>query len=228
MLSLLTSSLAVAGAISLTQAQGGCTPGDDSYDYLLLVEQWPETQGMSGYNYFTLHGLWPSRNSSPSSASTYPCQCTNEAFDENLLLDILPDMNKFWPSYKGNNPQFWSHEWGKHGTCARFQDQFTFFKTALLFRTEVDTMGSLKTAGILPGSSYSATDMGNAIAADAGAHPTFGCKSGNVLSEIGFCFDKLGHVQECSENVLHLRDEVTSCDVTQDIKFPAPKWDNVN
>lgn len=38
--------------------------------------------------------------------------------------------NKYWPSLEGNNTAFWSHEWGKHGTCSGL-DQLTYFRSAL-------------------------------------------------------------------------------------------------
>lgn len=26
-------------------------------------------------------------------------------------------MNVYWKDYKGDDEDFWEHEWGKHGTC---------------------------------------------------------------------------------------------------------------
>ena len=40
-----------------TSGSGGCTPGDNSFDILLLVEQWPGSLGMHADG-FTIHGLW--------------------------------------------------------------------------------------------------------------------------------------------------------------------------
>lgn len=31
--------------------------------------------------------------------------------------DLLSYMNTYWKDYQGNDESFWSHEWGKHGTC---------------------------------------------------------------------------------------------------------------
>lgn len=31
--------------------------------------------------------------------------------------DLLSYMNAYWKDYQGDDESFWSHEWGKHGTC---------------------------------------------------------------------------------------------------------------
>lgn len=31
--------------------------------------------------------------------------------------DLLSYMNTYWKDYQGDDESFWSHEWGKHGTC---------------------------------------------------------------------------------------------------------------
>ena len=99
----------------------GCTTSDTHFDYLLLVTQWPATQPSASWpagadvSDFTLHGLWPSRTG--ADVNTYPCTCTSEQFSDSKVASVMDQMKAHWPSYTGNNDQFWSHEWSKHGTC---------------------------------------------------------------------------------------------------------------
>merc|ERR1719272_309022 len=99
---------------TLRAGPSGCTTGDNHFDYLLLVAQWPATQKSSTWpagadiNDFTLHGLWPSRTG--ADVNSYPCTCTSETFDASKESTIMSEMEAHWPSYTGNNDQFWSHE----------------------------------------------------------------------------------------------------------------------
>merc|ERR1711934_412048 len=79
-----------------------CDEGDNCYD--LRMQNVPGcTQG------WTLHGLWPQWAES----------CSSEQFDPSQVASIVDDLNANWPSCSGSAQSFWSHEWGKHGTCSR-------------------------------------------------------------------------------------------------------------
>lgn len=90
-----------------------------TYDYLALVQQWPPTQCSfhtctnSSIDFFTLHGLWPDNND-----GSYPCFCTKQIYSPDAISSIRNSMDKYWPSFQGNNDDFWSHEYEKHATCA--------------------------------------------------------------------------------------------------------------
>merc|ERR1712028_89911 len=90
----------------------GCTTSDTHFDYLLLVTQWPATQPSASWpagadvSDFTLHGLWPSRTG--ADVNTYPCTCTSEQFSDSKVASVMDQMKAHWPSYTGNNDQFWS------------------------------------------------------------------------------------------------------------------------
>ncbi|TYZ61097.1 hypothetical protein PybrP1_000389 [[Pythium] brassicae (nom. inval.)] len=70
--------------------------------------------------HFTLHGLWPEHE-----AGSPPGFCDGEPFDADAVeqavgLDVL---REFWPDVKYSDaspqyPQFWAHEWTRHGTCS--------------------------------------------------------------------------------------------------------------
>jgi len=204
--------------VSNVMAKSGCTTGDDSYDYFLLVQQWPATQSSaswpSGANTsdFSLHGLWPSRIGSDS--STYPCQCTQESFDESKISDLLTRMETNWASYTGQNIEFWTHEWSKHGTCSTplLSSQHDYFSNALDARFKTTLLAKLAKQGIVPDSvkTYSSSDISSAV----GNSPALGCK-GSHLSEIAVCLSKddLSR-QNCDPSVLSNRGEFNDCPET--------------
>ncbi len=82
-------------------------------------------------NHFAIHGLWPQYSS-----GGYPSICTDEPFDEQIIIDIgINEMNQYWPNIKSNiddvdYDSFWEHEWTKHGTCSLLT-QYEYFNTTL-------------------------------------------------------------------------------------------------
>ena len=73
-----------------------------------------------------IHGLWPEWNS-----TSWPQFCNpGNHLNLNEIAPLMPTMNLYWHSCEGNNTEFWSHEWLKHGTCTPF-DQYTYFSVAL-------------------------------------------------------------------------------------------------
>lgn len=70
--------------------------------------------------HLTLHGLWPERETGAP-----PGFCGGEPFDAAAVeqavgLDVLREL---WPDVKYSDaspqyPQFWEHEWMRHGTCS--------------------------------------------------------------------------------------------------------------
>eukprot|EP00656_Telonema_subtile_P032746 TRINITY_DN35_c0_g3_i1.p1 TRINITY_DN35_c0_g3~~TRINITY_DN35_c0_g3_i1.p1 ORF type:complete len:351 (+),score=52.33 TRINITY_DN35_c0_g3_i1:177-1229(+) len=216
---------------NLRSGPSGCTTGDTTFDYLLLVAQWPATQRSahwpagSDVTDFTLHGLWPSRIG--TNVNSYPCTCTPEAFSESKVPASLTDMKAHWPSYTGKNDQFWGHEWSKHGTCCDktqgLSDQASFFAGALKLRDQAGFLAALTKAGLTPGGTYSYSNMSDAIKAANGVAPLMGCKTGNTLSEVGMCVDpKTMKFMECDDTVKHqIGDEVSDCDQSIPVKFPS-------
>jgi len=215
---------------TVNSGPSGCTAGDNSFDYLLLVQQWPATQQSTTWppgavlDDFTLHGLWPSRIG--ANVASYPCTCTSEAFSESEVPASLDEMKAHWPSYTGQNDVFWGHEWSKHGTCCDttpgVNSQADFFASALSMRDKSGILAAFNTSGIVPGASYSFDKMAQAVKSAIGVNPTMGCKTGNTLSEIALCFTKDLQLQECDPSVSSQPgDEVSDCDQTVDIVFPS-------
>merc|ERR1719247_888313 len=139
----------------------------------------------------------------------------------------MTDLEAHWPSYTGNNNQFWSHEWSKHGTCCDktkgLEDQLGFFTAALQYRQKAGFLDAFKKAGITPGASYSYGNMSDAVKAALGVAPLMGCKTGNTLSEIGMCIDKDSmQFIECDISVKNQQgDEVSDCDKSASVVYPA-------
>jgi len=193
------------------------------------VQQWPATTpgswpAGSKLDDFTLHGLWPSRTG--ADVNSYPCECTSEAFDDSKLTSIQTEMEARWPSYTGNNDQFWSHEWTKHGVCCNhspgLEDQLSFFSATLGLRDKSGLLAALTKAKITPGGSYNYADMAAAVKASLGVNPLMGCKKGNPLSEVGICYSKTMEPIECDSSVkTQSGDEVSDCDTTGKVVFPA-------
>jgi len=211
---------------------GGCS--GTTFDYLLLVQQWPAAATNTQWpkeadlTDFTLHGLWPSRIG--SAVSSYPCQCTDEEFSEDKIQGSLDEMKSHWPSYNGDDDAFWTHEWSKHGTCAvnagSVSDQSDFFATAISLRSKSGLLSAFEAAGIkADGSTYAHDDMVAAVKKSLGAEPTLGCNKQNELSEIGICYSKTDlSAQGCDASVVNQKsDEISDCDHTQPITFLAPQ-----
>ena len=73
-------------------------------------------------SFFSIHGFWPQWASKCDNSAS---EVSKEDFDPAFQKILL----KEWPTCKGNDHEwFWSHEWRKHGTCAKsfktMQDYF--------------------------------------------------------------------------------------------------------
>lgn len=82
---------------------------------------------------YTIHGLWPQYND-----KDYPTFCKKVDFSIDKLKPIINNLNKYWCSNKGDNDDFWKHEYEKHGSCVFSDiDEFTYFNITLNLYYEV-------------------------------------------------------------------------------------------
>ncbi|ORX69378.1 RNase Sy [Linderina pennispora] len=174
---------------------------------VVLVQQW--FKGLGPDDQFTLHGLWPNTcsgaqtgNNGCDDSRLYPDLGTIIQGFNSTLYDQL---NTYWPSYKGDNPAFWSHEWNKHGTCVttldpscytdykKYQDVNDYFTKVLSLRKQYDYYGVLAKAGITPGSgkTYKSSQFKAAIKAALGVDVAIKCQNG-ALNEIWAWFNVQG------------------------------------
>ncbi|CAO3644941.1 unnamed protein product [Cunninghamella blakesleeana] len=190
-------------AISCSNNSGGecCTPTNG---ILILVQQWIEGYGPD--DAFTMHGLWPDTCSGGQTGDN-GCDPSRNYPDLGSIIQsnqtLNTDMNTYWPSYKDDNPAFWSHEWNKHGTCVSTlqpkcysnfkenEDVYDYFGTALQLRSKYNLHSTLSDSQITPGGSYSSSSMISAIKSAYGVKPLVNCKNGK-LNEIWIYFNVKG------------------------------------
>ena len=140
-------------------------------------------------NHLVIHGLWPQYSS-----GGYPSTCTDEPFDEQIVVDIgMSEMNQYWPNIKSNttNPDydsFWEHEWTKHGTCSPL-NQTDYFNTTLnlgkIFGTTPIIIDNV-------GNNISTTDLRTAFGGNNMV--SLQCEGGRYLSGVFTCWSM------CSSN----------------------------
>ncbi|XP_071249836.1 ribonuclease T2-like isoform X2 [Salvelinus alpinus] len=122
---------------------------------LILTHHWPSTfcsmeHCHSKFDYWTLHGLWPDKGQ----------ECNSSLhFNETLIQDLLPEMQKWWPDLKiPESSRFWKYEWQKHGTCAAkaesLNSQHKYFGKALELYHKLDLDGVMKKCNIVPSETY--------------------------------------------------------------------------
>ena len=137
---------------------------------------------------WTIHGLWPSRLTTPQN---YPCDCSNESFNVSSISSLKSQLDEFWPSSSGENENFWKHEWEKHGTCAirTFKNQFSYFSETLKLRHSFPADDLLKDYAPSP-TGYSYDSIKNALKIN-GNEVILRCGNSNKkqrLQEIMICY----------------------------------------
>ncbi|KIJ54910.1 hypothetical protein M422DRAFT_73659 [Sphaerobolus stellatus SS14] len=131
--------------------------------------------------------------------------------------DLLAYMEKYWISQGSPNANFWAHEFSKHATCFSTYDTacytpyfkhaevVDFFDSAIRAYKMFPTGQFLASQGIVPSNTttYTLTQLNNAIKAHTGAIPYFGCSGANapegdgrtILTEVWYYNYVLGTTQ---------------------------------
>ncbi|XP_003743957.1 ribonuclease Oy [Galendromus occidentalis] len=178
---------------------------DPNFEFLLFSQQ-----TSSGYclahghckksqlrPFFTIHGLWP------SNATTWPESCNlTVKFDIKVLDPIRSDLNKYWPSVIGVNPEyFWSHEWHKHGSCAMSNPPLSgvldYFNGTLNLLRTYNVSNFFLDSEIKPSetTAYKVSDVLKALKTDLTTNANIVCRKAEgysypVLTEVRFCLSK--------------------------------------
>jgi ribonuclease I len=173
---------------------------DTSYDYFLFETEWKPTNCKfmncpSAYigEAFNIHGLWPERKD-----GNYPSNCSNAPFGVSSSLEA--ELNKYWESYNGDNPDFWLHEWSKHGTCVSPAESCeAYLGSVVNLFLAVDPQGLLATHHITPSNSvsYSVSAFLEAFATDV----NITCKCSNnvcYFEKLEMCVDKNLGLMNCT------------------------------
>ncbi|KAJ7596651.1 ribonuclease T2 [Mycena floridula] len=115
--------------------------------------------------------------------------------------DLLDYMGKYWINQGAPNTDFWAHEFSKHATCTstfdvacygssyrKHQDVVNFFDAVIRAFKQYPTFDMLASFGIVPSNrtSYTRTDILNALKSQTAATPFLGCKNGTILSEVWY------------------------------------------
>ncbi|KAK9762596.1 hypothetical protein K7432_011521 [Basidiobolus ranarum] len=196
----------VSCSLQTTNPQNSCCA--PSYGLVVFTQQWLTGQGPA--DSFTIHGLWP--NSCNGSFSSNGCDPSRQYQDVGAIVEkqnstLFQLMNTYWVSYTGDNSEFWTHEWDKHGTCVstlsphcygedyqQYEEMIDYFDSVIQLHQQFDIYGALSDAGITPGNSYSKQDMVNAVKKSLNVDAWFHCKS-NVLEEVWIYLNVKGRSQ---------------------------------
>ncbi|KAF9386096.1 ribonuclease T2-like [Podila verticillata] len=181
-----------------------CVP---KHGLVVHSQQWHRDLGPN--DKFTIHGLWPNDCDGSFRNSVF-CDPNREYPDvENILIGysdkrqgFLDDMYKYWPSYEPS-PQapdfndFWSKEWGKHGTCVSTLDPscmdkdmavYSYFDKVLELREEYDIYAALAAHNITPGDTYPVDEVINAIEQELNVGAAVSCKHARAPLEFHLFF----------------------------------------
>ncbi|KAJ1822503.1 hypothetical protein LPJ56_000734 [Coemansia sp. RSA 2599] len=183
---------------------------------LVLALQWDTRWGPS--NAFTVHGLWPDTcegKQLPNQGCDPQRSYTNISGIIRAADPLLhADMSTYWPSNKGDNDWFWTHEWVKHGTCVTTlhprcygadgyeprREVADYFRKILELREKYDLFRALARGGVVPTepeagrrpkNTYSLKQFKQAIKDEWGVEPNVRC-IGRRLQEVFLWFKVRG------------------------------------
>ncbi|KAE8392297.1 ribonuclease T2-like [Aspergillus alliaceus] len=177
---------------------------------LLLTQFWDTDPPTGPSDSWTLHGLWP--DNCDGSYGQF-CDKSREYSNITSILqdqgrtELLSYMQKYWPSYEGDDEEFWEHEWNKHGTCINtiepscYKDYSPqkevgdYLEKAVELFKGLDSYKALAIAGITPDSSktYKRSEIESALAEVHGGHkPYISCEKG-ALNQIWYFFNIKGN-----------------------------------
>lgn len=183
---------------------------------LVFAQQWDTRWGPS--DAFTVHGLWPDTCAGkklPDSGCDPSRAYTNiSGILQSSDPTLFKQMNTYWPSNKGDNNWFWTHEWIKHGTCVTTlnprcyqqsvyepqQEVSEYFSSILELRDKYNIYQALNSSGIMPTEpesgrrpkdTYTLAQFKQAIKDAWGVEPNVKCR-GRRLQEVWLWFKVRG------------------------------------
>ncbi|KAG0144446.1 hypothetical protein CROQUDRAFT_724007 [Cronartium quercuum f. sp. fusiforme G11] len=184
-----------------------CT--DSPGGQILLTQFWDFHPATGPADSWTIHGLWPDKCD-----GTYEASCDSERLYSNIT-DILKKgggnealeiMNEFWKDQRGNDEQFWQHEWNKHGTCISTlqpkcfgpnyvpqSEVVAFFNRTVNLFTGLPTYEWLKESGIIPSVSqtYTLKQLQDVANKHFGQDAIWNCR-GHSLNEVWWHHNTVG------------------------------------
>ena len=192
---------------------------DADFDYFVYTMTWPGTFCEEKHctkepRYFTVHGLWPNyengkwpafcNSSYPFDATTLP-DSNRSHFSGNLTGTKLSSQR--WPdvlsSHEGD--WLWSHEWDKHGTCAKpvLNGEHEYFAKALELYDILNPTEVFAQNGMIPSNTrtYDRDQVISVLTKSFGDTFVIGCQeSGKDLFQIEFCLQKDFQGRNCGKS----------------------------
>jgi ribonuclease T2 len=188
---------------------------------ILLTQFWDYNPSVGPLDEFTLHGLWP--DNCDGSFEQF-CNSSLEIHNPDEIVkfhdtELYEDMNHMWKDYKGQDEQFWSHEYNKHGTCMttiqpqcygedKYVDRidvYDFFKAAVSLHKTLPTFKFLSDAGIVPSftQTYNKQQILSALTENFGGYEPFvKCDRNNAINEIWYFHHLQGNVKHGKFNAM--------------------------
>jgi len=174
----------------------------------MQTQFWDSDPSTGPTDSWTIHGLWPDHCDLTFDESCDPSRAYTNI--RSLLSlnaeDTLSFMDTYWVDIKGDNDQFWAHEWGKHGTCMSTLkpdclpdgspeglEAVAYFQTVVeLFKT-LPTYDWLARGGIVPSDSttYTLSQLISTLKSATGVTPALDCKRG-VLNGVSWYYNLRG------------------------------------
>lgn len=141
-------------------------------------------------NYFTIHGLWPTKDFCDTSYNFY----INDKLKKELQLK--------WISIFNDDNKFWEYEWKKHGSCTGYNPSEYFDKTLKLYNN-LDFNKNLNKIVKKFGKQYTSNDFRKYLS-EYYPKVKLNCKN-NLFEEIRFCYNNDYQLIDCYDN--------TTCDI---------------
>ncbi|RCK65020.1 Ribonuclease T2-like 1-B [Candida viswanathii] len=182
-----------------------------------LTQFWDYNPATGPSDLFTAHGLWNmycGGHSYPQSCDRSLAVPNNGATLRDIIVDQFGDqalydgLSSVWKDIRGDDAQFWAHEWNKHGTCFSTikpgcydsreyrtnQNVYDFFRTAYFLFQKVPTFEWLGEAGVVPSDTetYSAEQVLGALKGKFGKDVYFKCDSSGAINEVWYYFNVRG------------------------------------
>ncbi|PZC74984.1 hypothetical protein B5X24_HaOG206855 [Helicoverpa armigera] len=172
-------------------------------------------------NHWTVHGLWPKINRTPSG------YCNDSwPLDREMIDDLEIKLNQTWTNiYKeSEHYSLWDHEWRKHGTCATahksLNTQYKYFNKGINWNHKYSFRTMFRDAGLLPSDTKPVTpeEIVAAIKTVTKKLPMIVCETifdVQYLDELRLCFDNMLNITDCHPVV----DD--TCNKSKDIIYAA-------
>lgn len=184
------------------------TPGGQ----FLQTQFWDYAPATGPNNSWTVHGLWPDHCD-----GTYDASCDAARAYTNIREILVAGgaqstvdfMDIYWKDYQGQDEQFWSHEWSKHGTCistldpncygveyVEMEEVVEYFERAVSLFKQLPTYEWLTSAGIVPSSTatYTLAQLQAVANANFGYDAIWNCVSG-ALNEVWWGYTTQGTIE---------------------------------